>query len=174
MDTKGNIEYQIAEKLEVSEDFKTYTVTINPKARFSDGTPIMASDLAFTVQKIQSPNIKSPLFSRWAGVDVQVVGNYEVKFILDQAYTDFVYHLSIGVLPQHVWQDTSDEEFTFSTYNTQPVSSGWYQVVAVEFEQDGSPKNSPLNQILTHLTELILIQLPLVNTVILKSSKKLM
>ena len=40
--------YKIAEKIEVPKDRSWVAFQINPKARFSDGTPITADDVIFT------------------------------------------------------------------------------------------------------------------------------
>ncbi len=145
VDRNGNISYRIAEKVEASADQKTYIVTLNPEAHFSDGNPITSSDVIFTIDKIKSPLIKSPLYSRWAGVEVVASGTYELTFALSQPYTDFIYNLTIGVLPRHIWENTSDEEFAFSTYNTNPVSSGWFKIDNVVYEKDGSPRSFSLS-----------------------------
>jgi peptide/nickel transport system substrate-binding protein len=145
VDRNGNISYRIAEKVEASADQKTYIVTLNPEAHFSDGNPITSSDVIFTIDKIKSPLIKSPLYSRWAGVEVVASGTYELTFTLSQPYTDFIYNLTIGVLPRHIWENTSDEEFAFSTYNTNPVSSGWFKIDNVIYEKDGSPRSFTLS-----------------------------
>jgi len=144
VDNNGNIDFRIAQSLEVSDDQKTYQLRLHPDARFSDGTPITASDVVFTIEKIKSPLIKSPLFSRWIGVDAIASGNHEVTFTLSQPYADFIYNLTIGVLPRHVWEETTDEEFAFSNYNTKPISSGWYRVSDVSYESDGSPRDFQL------------------------------
>lgn len=145
VDRNGNINYRIAEKLEASADQKTYVLTLNPEARFSDGNAITSSDVMFTIDKIKSPLIKSPLYSRWAGIEVVATGTYELTFTLAQPYTDFIYNLTIGVLPRHIWENTSDEEFAFSTYNTNPVSSGWFKIDNVLYEKDGSPRSFTLS-----------------------------
>jgi peptide/nickel transport system substrate-binding protein len=45
----------LADKWEISPDGKQYTFHLNPKATFSDGTPVRASDVLFTLKKIVDP-----------------------------------------------------------------------------------------------------------------------
>ena len=139
LDQDGSINYRLAKELIVSEDQKTYTLSIHPEARFSDGSHVTAEDLVFTIEKIQSPLIKSPLFSSWAGIKAEETGAREVTFTLIQPYADFIYNLNIGVLPKHFWNDVSDEEFAFNILNTKPVGSGSYTVSRVDYKQNGSP-----------------------------------
>lgn len=144
VDQNGNISYHIADSLTVSDDQKTYTLTINPDAHFSDGTIIDAQDVVFTIRKIQSPLIKSPLFNKWAGVDVSAEGARKVSFTLSQPYADFIYNLTIGVLPEHVWDQIPDDEFIFNIHNLHPIGSGFYQYSDIQYKSNGTPKRYDL------------------------------
>ncbi len=144
IDQEGTISYELASSLEISSNQKQYTLSIHPQARFSDGTPVTADDIVFTIQKIQSPFIKSPLFNKWSGVEVEAIDVKEVRFTLSQPYADFIYNLNIGVLPKHLWKDVSDEEFSFNTLNINPVSSGYYHVQKVLFKGNGVPSEFQL------------------------------
>ena len=57
----------LAEKWEISPDGKQYTFHLNPKATFSDGTPLRASDVLFTLKKIIDP----------ASEAAQIAGGFE-------------------------------------------------------------------------------------------------
>lgn len=47
--TGSDIEYYLADKIEISEDKLTYTLHLNEKATWSDGTPITVDDILFTI-----------------------------------------------------------------------------------------------------------------------------
>src|SRR5207302_1566157 len=53
----------LTDKYEVSADGKEYTFHLNPKATFSDGTPVRASDVVFTIAKIVDPKSESAQFA---------------------------------------------------------------------------------------------------------------
>ena len=53
----------LTDKYEVSSDGKQYTFHLNPKATFSDGTPVRASDVVFTINKIADPKSESAQFA---------------------------------------------------------------------------------------------------------------
>ncbi|HEX7151810.1 MAG TPA: ABC transporter substrate-binding protein [Thermoanaerobaculia bacterium] len=57
----------LADSWEISPDGRLYTFKLNPKATFSDGTPVKASDVLFTIRKIVDP----------ASESVQIAGNFE-------------------------------------------------------------------------------------------------
>lgn len=136
---EGNVENDLAEDISISEDRKTYTVRISPEAIFHDGDPVTAEDVVFTMEKILDPLIKSPRRANWEGVTVSQVDEMTVSFTLKQPYTPFINNLSIGILPKHIWKNVSNDEFSFSQFNTLPVGSGPYEVGRVERNSGGIP-----------------------------------
>ncbi|MEK7147773.1 MAG: ABC transporter substrate-binding protein, partial [Patescibacteria group bacterium] len=135
----GSVENELASDITISDDKRTYTVTISDKARFQDGTSVTADDVVFSIGKIIDPLIKSPKRGNWEGVTVEKVDDKTMKFTLKKAYTPFVYNLATGILPKHIWKNVSDDEFSFSQFNTLPVGSGPYKVEKVERNQGGIP-----------------------------------
>ncbi len=136
---KGEVVNDLAQDMTVSENRLNYTITLSPEARFQDGTPVTAEDVVFTIQKIVDPLIKSPRRGNWEGVSIEAVDAQTIIFTLKKAYTPFIYNLTTGILPKHIWKNVSDEEFSFSQFNTLPVGSGPYQVSRVERNQGGIP-----------------------------------
>ena len=49
LETKNGVEYYLADKLDISEDGKTYTIHLNDKANWSDGEPVTVDDILFTM-----------------------------------------------------------------------------------------------------------------------------
>ncbi|MBZ9556714.1 MULTISPECIES: extracellular solute-binding protein [unclassified Modicisalibacter] len=103
---------------------------INPKARFHDGTPVTAEDVAFSFRLLRDEG--SPFYaSYYADVtSVQTVDADTVRF-------DFAEHNSrelplilgqLPVLPKHYWQD---RDFTRPTLDA-PLGSGPYRVARIE------------------------------------------
>ena len=135
----GEIENDLAENISISKDRLTYTITIKSDAQFHDGTTITTDDVVFTISKITDPLIKSPRRGNWDGVTVEKVDDRTVSFALKQAYTPFIYNLTIGILPKHIWKNVSDDEFSFSQFNTLPIGSGPYKVLRVERNSGGIP-----------------------------------
>jgi peptide/nickel transport system substrate-binding protein len=136
---EGSIENDLAEEVVVSEDRLTYTVQIHKEARFHDGTPVTADDVTFTIGKILDPVIKSPKRGTWDGIIVEKIDDATISFTLKQAYTPFIYNLATGILPRHIWKNVSDDEFSFSQFNTLPIGSGLYKVETVGRNPGGIP-----------------------------------
>ncbi len=135
----GSLAPDVAERYEVSDDKRTYTFTLSPKARFHDGVPVTAEDVAFTVRAAQSPDIKSPRRADWEGVEVTVIDPHTVSFTLKTPYAPFIENATLGILPKHVWADVTAEEFPFSTLNTDPVGSGPYRLEKLRRNSAGIP-----------------------------------
>lgn len=134
---EGNLENDLAESLTISEDGRVYNIIMRKDARFHDGVSVTAEDVAFTIGLIQKPSIKSPLRGNWSGVTVEVINSHELNLVLENPYAPFRENLTIGVLPKHIWNNLSDEEFPFSQYNIEPIGSGPYEVAAMEHNTAG-------------------------------------
>ena len=128
LEPDGSLKPEIAESVTVSEDGLVYNIMLRQDQYFHDGTPIRAEDVAYTISLIQNPTLKSPLRGNWSGVTVEVLGDHELNFVLENAYAPFIENLTVGILPKHVWNTLTDEELPFSQYNTEPVGSGPYQI----------------------------------------------
>jgi peptide/nickel transport system substrate-binding protein len=127
----GTLAPVLAESYEVSPDGRTYTFALRKDAEFSDGTPVTAADVVFTVQKAQDPALKSPAYADWSGVGVEALDAQTVRFTLSKAYAPFLSLTTLGILPAHLWQSVSDEQFPFSTLQTRPVGAGPFIITKV-------------------------------------------
>lgn len=136
----GELTPDLAEKYELSPDGLVYTFTLKEKLTWSDGLPITAEDVKFTIGKIQDSNVRSPKKSAWDGVAVNSTDGRTVTFTLKKPYAPFLENATIGILPKHLWGALSAEEFGFSSYNTNPVGSGPYKVSNISQNGSGIPE----------------------------------
>ncbi len=135
----GEVINDLAESIDISDNKLVYTVTLSKSAKFQDGTPVTSDDIIFTVGKIDDPLIKSPRRGNWDGVTLEKIDDETLTFTLKKAYTPFIYNLTTGILPKHIWKNVTADEFSFSQFNTLPVGSGPYQVARVERNDGGIP-----------------------------------
>lgn len=135
-DRDGALVPVLAESFTRSEDERTYTFIIRAGTTFSDGTPVTADDVVFTVEKAKDPALKSPVLSNWANIDVEAVDARTVRFTLPEPYAPFLEDATLGILPAHIWKDVESEEFPFSPYASEPVGAGPFMVAGVV--QDGN------------------------------------
>ncbi len=91
---------------EVSEDKLVYTFELREGVHFSDGKPLTAKDIVFSMKVIHNPRVLAPhLRNYYAAVkDVQVIGDNKISFICDKPY--FRNDLILGgfnILPMHFY-----------------------------------------------------------------------
>ena len=60
-DNKGNIKDQLAASHVISPDGLRYTFTLRPDLKFSDGTPLTAEDVAYSINRTLLPATQSPV-----------------------------------------------------------------------------------------------------------------
>ncbi len=140
----GDYMPDLAESYTVSPDGKTYTFILRSNATFHNGSNVTADDVVFTIQKAQDPALKSPVRANWDGVTVAAIDAHTVQFTLSQAYAPFVENLTMGILPKSLWQGVSDEEFSFTDLNTDPVGSGPFKVDNISRSASGIPTSYEL------------------------------
>lgn len=61
LDNKGNVKDQLAQSHDISKDGLTYTFHLRPKLKFSDGTPLTANDVAYSINRVLLPATHSPV-----------------------------------------------------------------------------------------------------------------
>lgn len=128
---KGSVTPDVASSYTISDDGLTYTFTIRPKVKFQDGTPLTADDVAFTIQKIQDPALKSPRRVDWMDVAVKVTSPNTIELTLKQPYAPFLVNTTVGILPKHIWNSLNDDQFSLSDYNLKPVGAGPYEIGSI-------------------------------------------
>jgi len=141
---EGDYVPDLAESYTISPDGKTYTFVLRPNATFHNGKAVTADDVVFTIQKAQDPALKSPVRANWDGVVVAAVDAHTVQFTLKQPYAPFVENATLGILPKALWQNVSDDEFSFSDLNTQPVGSGPFKIGSISRSASGIPSSYDL------------------------------
>lgn len=134
---EGTLELRLAESYSISDDGKAYTFVLSKDARFSDGTPVTAADVVFTVKKAQDSALKSPEYANWSGVSAAAIDPQTVRFTLTKPYAPFLSLTTLGILPSRLWQNISDTEFPFSTLQTNPVGAGPFKVASISRDASG-------------------------------------
>ncbi|RJQ33740.1 peptide ABC transporter substrate-binding protein [Candidatus Parcubacteria bacterium] len=135
----GTLVPDLASDYTISEDGRVYTFTLRPGVTFHDGTPVTPTDIAFTVARAQDPAVNSDRRADWTGVTVSAPDDRTIVFTLPRAYAPFIQNTTLGILPHHLWQNVSPEEFPFSTLNTHPVGSGPYKISKITEDATGAP-----------------------------------
>lgn len=119
----------IAESIEVADDRSKVTFHLNPKAKFSDGSPITAADVVFSMETLRDhgrPNFKN---SYSKVVKAETPDERTVVFTLNGADRELVLILGLmPVIPKHLWEGKDFEATTLEPL----VGSGPYKIGTVK------------------------------------------
>jgi peptide/nickel transport system substrate-binding protein len=123
-DETGHLNYDLASAMTVSPDAKTYTLTIRPDARFSDGIYVRARDVVFTVNLLKNPATRATI-TGWDAISASIVDDRTVAFTLPDVYAAFPHALtSLPILPEHLLRDIDPSAIRENAFSTSPIGSG--------------------------------------------------
>ncbi len=128
--TKGEDSTGLATDWSVSDDGLTWTFTIRKNAKWSDGVPLTAKDVAFTYNYI----IKNQLDTLTAYTrlikEAVAVDDYTVKMICSKPKPDMI-RSWVPILPEHIWSTVDPKQAASGKYTNNPpyVGSGPFQAV---------------------------------------------
>ena len=138
LDGEGNLVPVLAERYRVSEDGQEYTFSLREDAKFSDGTPVTADDVVFTVEKAQDPALRSPELANWANIRAEALDARTVVFTLPKPYAPFLVDTTLGILPADRWRNVPVDEFSFSPLMIDPIGAGPFEITRVIRDKDGA------------------------------------
>ena len=144
--TSANGSYvpDLAESYSISADGTEYDFHIKGDALFHDNHPVTSDDVIFTIEKALDPSVKSPKRANWEGVAVEKVSDKEIRFVLKKPYAPFMEALTLGILPKHLWDSATSEEFPFSQWNVSPIGAGPYKIENIKRNSAGIPTSITL------------------------------
>jgi peptide/nickel transport system substrate-binding protein len=134
----------LAESININEEGTVITATIRENARFHNGDPILARDILFTINAIQNPAYRSPLYGSFKGVSVVQEGDRVVSFVIEKPSAVFLQNLTVGILPSGLWADVLPQNAPLAALNLQPVGSGPFQFVEFTKDKKGSIRSYTL------------------------------
>ncbi len=148
-DDKAQPINDLATKVDVNADATSYTFTLSKDAKWSDGTPLTARDVAFTYKLALDPAIGSSLWSiNLADVKgvaefqkgtakeidgIKVVNDQTIRFELKESNATFLFNTYLGILPAHILGRVDPKEIEKHPYIDNPtVTSGAYELAQYE------------------------------------------
>lgn len=125
-DEPGSYYPLIAEHARYADDFSWMEITLNPRARYHDGSPITASDVAFTFQKFMTEGV--PQFRLYyKGTTVKAIAPLTVRIDLAKPGKENMLSLmTLPVMPEKYWQHHKLSD----PLSAPPLASGPYRITA--------------------------------------------
>lgn len=138
-------EPSLATSWEVSEDSKTITMKLQDNAKWHDGTPFTAEDVAFTLKFIADKNYTGQFYSKVSAIKgteaykagtatevegIKVIDPTTIEITTAEVYAPFFMDMSfIKIIPKHIWgavDIATAEEQTELMLN--PVGTGAFKL----------------------------------------------
>lgn len=120
--TGAGIEPDLAEKWDISDDKLTYTFHLRD-AKFSNGDPVTATDVEFSISRAKDKSGYSFLYTP---IDkIEVLDSKTIRFTLKQPYAPFLSAMALftgSIVPKKVYEADPDG------FSTKPVGSGPFMV----------------------------------------------
>lgn len=133
----------------------TWIFELRQDARWSDGEPFTAADVAFTFNDVVlNPALGAQSASQFNAIDrVEIVDDYTVRFVMNRPFSALPYYLAsfAGIIPEHVL-GSAENPLQVAEFNKGiPVTTGPYKVaefvpgayvrlVPNEYYYEGTPK----------------------------------
>jgi peptide/nickel transport system substrate-binding protein len=145
----------IADKIDVSTDARVYTFHLKKTLKFTDGQPLTARDVVFTIQRAIDKRAGSYWRGRLLLIDgaleygdqtadtitgLETPDDYTVKMTLATADATWLLTLGdfagLGILPAHILQDVAPDQLKQHPFTLNPnVTAGVFRFVRYETDQ---------------------------------------
>ena len=123
-------EPDLAEKVEISEDGLTYTITMKEGLKWSDGEALDAEDVLWSIDAVMAATNKNSIYSAAFSkiVEKSAEGNV-ITLKLDTPYASMLDILAqFSILPEHALKDADPATIDAADFWKNPVTSGYYMM----------------------------------------------
>jgi peptide/nickel transport system substrate-binding protein len=137
-DSRGIPQTDLAESWGVSRDGTVYNFSLREDVFWHDGEIFDSNDVLFSIDLLQSQHALIPddLRSFWSQVDVVVLSDRQMQFLLPEPFAPFLDYLSFGILPEHILGGLALEEIIDHPFNLAPVGTGPFRFQRLLVEND--------------------------------------
>ncbi len=149
LDNELEVQPDLAETWEISEDGRTYTFTLRDDARFADGTPITSEDVRYSLERASDPRLAPSLpiqtyLSDVVGMNeklmgeadhisgLRVIDEHTLSLTIDEPRS---YFLSKLVHPTTYIVDQQTVEKGGNRWTERPNGSGPFEIEAWQHDQ---------------------------------------
>ena len=97
----------LARSWTISDDRLSYTFTLRQDVRWADGRRFSADDVTFTFDVLRSPEYDQATMRFWKDIQVEKLGDYQVRFTLKAPSAAFPLALRQGIIARHLFNDVA-------------------------------------------------------------------
>ncbi len=128
--SSGRVDRVLAADWDISPDQRSYTFALRPDARWSDGAPVTADDVLFTVRTVQDPDYPGVFLGMsWKDIVATAIDEQHVRFTLPGKNASFLATLEqLDILPAHALTGVPVSQIANSPFGTHPVGTGPFRV----------------------------------------------
>lgn len=131
----GEFEPKLAESLEANDDNTVWTLSLREGVKFSNGDPVTASDVAFTIDLHKNPATRSAALTDAMQVEsTRVVDEQTVEFTLADPWSGFPILLAGAageVIPQQAYEAAGPEAWARN-----PIGAGAFTLASYSPDQE--------------------------------------
>jgi len=135
-DDESKLVPEAAERWEVSDDGRTYTFHLDPRVRFSNGRPMVAADVKYSLERVLRPQTRSQGQEFFMGIEgapefvdgrsqavsgIEVDGEHTVRIRLRDFDPIFLHKIAMqfgAIVPREVAEAEGED------FGTRPIGSG--------------------------------------------------
>jgi len=109
-----------------------WTFELREDARWHDGAPVTAEDVAFTIRTLQDPDYKGPAAGSWNDATVEVIDSGTVTITLANPLGGFLQAATQPIAPAHLLAGVPVGELADDPFGQQPIGAGPFALVRLD------------------------------------------
>ena len=127
----GSLVPDLAERWTVDSTGSVWTFYLRDDARWHDGEPVTADDVAYTIGVLQDPKYTGPGAGSWNEVTVATQGALTVVFTLKTPLGGFLQAATQPIAPAHILAGIPVDQLPDRPFGRQPIGSGPFAVASL-------------------------------------------
>ncbi|MBT9155915.1 MAG: Oligopeptide-binding protein AppA [Firmicutes bacterium] len=129
-DENGELINALADRWQWNAQTRTFRFWLRPGLVWHDGRPLTARDVKFTIEAILHPEYTGRRRGDFASVSgITVVSDHIVDITLSTEDATFIGRMTMGLIPQHVFEGTTIRDMAAHSFSTNPIGAGPYRFV---------------------------------------------
>ncbi len=131
----GTLVPDLAERWSVDGTGAVWTFQLRADARWHDGEPVTADDVAFTIHVLQDPTYTGPGAGSWNEVTVTTDGLRMVTFHLKTPLGGYLQAATQPIAPAHILRGIPVNQLADRSFSRQPIGAGPFAVASLSDDE---------------------------------------